>query len=302
MQRIKLRQDDDTSPKRMKLRRLSQTLLCLVVLVCGCTRDRAHSEQGEGGIAAERPAVSTIPGYRVLVDEAHFNIPGFEPLVELLSRAGYQVARNEQPFMPEGLKDADILLIGAPIPHDLSNSVAFSPDGRVLAYGGENRTIQLWNLETGKLEKELRDTDWVGRVSFSPDGRTLASASADQSVKLWDTRTGRVRAVLVGHAGPVRSVSFSPNGELVASSGDDQTVRLWEAGSGRLLKTLGAHTSTVHDVAFSPDGVILATSGDDRMTRLWDVESGAILTTLSGHRGPVHQVAFSRAERGFLAL
>ena len=246
--------------------------------------------------------------HQVLVDEAHYNIgipgfepleayekrgsPGFEPLMELLTREGYLVVRNRQEFTEESLKESDVLFIGAPAPHDLSNSIAFSPDGITLAAGGENKTISLWNVSTGKLENTLRDSDWVGSVSFAPDGRTLASASAEQSVKLWDIRAGSVRVVLE-HSAPVRSVSFSPDGAVLASSGDDGAVRLWEAESGRPLKTLHGHEGPVLRVAFSPDGVALATSGADGITKLWDIESGTVRATFSGHRGPVHHVAFA---------
>ena len=281
---------------------LPRRLVWLLVIVCGCAPEDAPPEQARPPGGADRPAASMTSGHQVLVDEAHFNIGfghyvfradmGFEPLVELLTREGYLVVRNRQEFTRESLKESDVLLIGAPAPHDLSNSIAFSPDGITLAAGGENKTISLWNVSTGELQSTLRDSDWVGPVSFAPDGRTLASASADQSVKLWDIRTGSVRVVLK-HSAPVRSVSFSPDGAVVASSGDDGAVRLWEAESGRPLKTLHGHEGPVLHVAFSPDGVALASSGADGITKLWDIESGAVRATFSGHRGPVLRVAFA---------
>ena len=261
---------------------LLRRLVWLLVIVCGCAQE---------DVPAEQPAASMTSGHRVLVDEAHYNM-GFEPLVELLTREGYLVVRNRQEFTKESLRESDVLFIGAPAPHDLSNSIAFSPDGMTLAAGGENKTIKLWNVSTGKLENTLRDSDWVGSVSFAPDGRTLASATADQSVTLWDIRAGSIGVVLE-HSAPIRSVSFSPDGAVVASSGDDGVVRLWEAESGRPLKTLHGHEGPVLHVAFSPDGVPLATSGADGITNLWDIETGAVRATFSGHRGPVLHVAFA---------
>jgi len=226
------------------------------------------------------------------VDQAHFNIPGLDPFVDVLIQQGYEVDFNRHKFTWEGLQDFDILLIGAPLPHDLSNSVAISPGGRTLASGAADRTIQLWDLDTGELRSTLRDTDWVGPLSFAADGRTLASGSADQSVKLWDMETGQVRAVFK-HPGPVRSVSVSTDGKVVASAGDDQMVALWESASGQLLNTLSGHTGAVLHVAFSPDGVSLASSGADGITRLWDVESGDLQTLFRHHLGPIHHAAFA---------
>jgi WD40 repeat protein len=70
---------------------------------------------------------------------------------------------------------------------DWVNSVAFSPDGRLLASGSADRTIKLWDVASGSLVRTLSGhTDWVTSVAFSPDGRLLASGSADKTIKLWD--------------------------------------------------------------------------------------------------------------------
>jgi WD40 repeat protein len=205
---------------------------------------------------------------------------------------GYLVTTNRREFSDESLEEVDLLVIGATAPHDLTNSVVFSPDGTTLVGGGADRTISLWNVSTGGLKDTYRDTAWIGALAFAPDGRTLAAAAADESVKLWRVPAGSVRAVLE-HGTAVRSVSFSPDGTSLVSSGDDGTVRVWDSETGRRIKTLIGHDGPVLHVAFSPDGSALATAGADGSVLLWDLEAETVVATLAGHRGPVRHVVFS---------
>jgi WD40 repeat protein len=179
------------------------------------------------------------------------------------------------------------------------NSVAFSPDGRLLASGSNDDTIKLWDVASGSEVRTLTGhTDHVTSVAFSPDGRLLASGSNDDTIKLWDVASGSEVRTLSGHTSDVNSVAFSPDGRLLASGGCqggyvDDRIQLWDVSSGQRLRLFQGHTDCVHSVAFSPDGRLLASGSADKTIKLWDVTSGREVRTLSGHTSWVNSVAFS---------
>jgi len=109
-------------------------------------------------------------------------------------------------------------------------SVAFSPNGKTLASGGDDQMVKLWDLASGQERATLKGhTAWVHCVTFSPDGKTVASADWDRTVKLWDAVNGQERATLRGHTASLTAVVFSPDGKTLASASEDKTIKLWDA-------------------------------------------------------------------------
>jgi WD40 repeat protein len=189
-------------------------------------------------------------------------------------------------------------------------SVASSPDGRVLASGSSDGTVQLWDMSNPARPQPLgapfaAATGVVDSVAFSPRGSILATGSGDGAVRLWDVSDPAdpvpLGQPLAGSASYVLSVSFSWNGRMLASGGSDGTIHLWDVTSPAHARPLGspvnASTGPVNSVAFSRDGRVLASGGGDGTVRLWDVAHSTDIRLLgqplTGSGAAVTSVAFS---------
>ncbi|HEU4596717.1 MAG TPA: serine/threonine-protein kinase [Pyrinomonadaceae bacterium] len=152
--------------------------------------------------------------------------------------------------------------------HDHGRSVAFSPDGRLVATAAER--VVLWDAATHAKLVPLEYESIVWSVAFSPDGRWLVSTHGDGAILAWDVAERELAANLREHSGGVRAVAFSPDGRRLASASEDKSVIVWGAEDGRKEAVLDGHQTRVTAVAFSPDGRRLASADHSGNLILWD--------------------------------
>ncbi|HOD82646.1 MAG: translocation protein TolB [Planctomycetes bacterium ADurb.Bin126] len=204
------------------------------------------------------------------------------------------------PAPPEGATDKQEASLAVSLKGHTDNvwSFSWSPDGRLALTGSFDKTVRVWEVESGRFLRMLDGhAQRVRSVAWSPDGRLALSGSLDATVRVWDVESGRWLRVLGGRTIGVWSVAWSPDGRRALSGADDKTVRVWDVKSVCCLWVLEGHTDEVNSVGWSPNGRLALSGSADNTVRVWDVESGRCLRVLEGHTGGVWGVAWSPNER-----
>jgi len=205
--------------------------------------------------------------------------------------------------------------------------ISFSPDNKIIASSNKDGNIQLWNTDTGRKKRLIKDkyiAENSGYLILTVDfnlNKKLIMASAgysyskeDSRIRLWTLTDNNPQVEIIGsekdhHFQGVSTVRFSPKGDIIASGGRDSTIKLWSIAQKKLIATIKNHSQQVLGLAFSPDGGMIASASEDNTVQLWNVdeivqqwesnpssqplEITEPITILKGHYNGVNRVEFS---------
>eukprot|EP00930_Biecheleria_cincta_P083343 TRINITY_DN7292_c0_g3_i1.p1 TRINITY_DN7292_c0_g3~~TRINITY_DN7292_c0_g3_i1.p1 ORF type:complete len:320 (+),score=59.92 TRINITY_DN7292_c0_g3_i1:168-1127(+) len=169
-------------------------------------------------------------------------------------------------------------------------SVNFSPDSKLLCSSSEDKSVQIHDITTGELLRQVEHAAGVWYADFGRDGELFCTASEDGTVRIYELETGELMEMF-GHGMPVRSAAFCPVGERLATAAGDGTARVFDLDSGSEVLPRLKHGSWVLSVRFSPDGRLICTGSGDNKARVFCSETGKLLATLP-HDGWVTSVEF----------
>jgi WD40 repeat protein len=168
---------------------------------------------------------------------------------------------------------------------DQINDVAFSPDGKLLAFAGgspaESGRVEVWSWPSLTRQTTIpAGGDLAYRVAWSADGSRLAIAGGDRKLRIADAAGGEVKTYEC-HSAAVLAAAWLPGDDLVLTAGVDQSIRVLQAMSGQVVRSLDNHTAAVRDLAIRPDEhagpVMVASCGADRTVRFWQPTIGRLV-------------------------
>ncbi|BAY13155.1 serine/threonine-protein kinase [Calothrix sp. NIES-2098] len=213
----------------------------------------------------------------------------------LLGLGGYGVWQISKALLPKTVAYEKLALAHSLTGHNGSiNSLAFSDDGNTLVSGSTDKSIKIWNLQTGTLKTTLNlHSSEVNSVAISRDGKTLVSGSKDGNIKISKLPIGNLKATLFQSQNSVNSVAISPDGQTLVSGGEDKNIKTWNLQTGNLKYTLTGHTKSVMPIAISSDGQTLVSGSADNTIKIWNLATGQLKNTFSGHTKSVMSIAIS---------
>jgi WD40 repeat protein len=173
---------------------------------------------------------------------------------------------------------------------DFVYAVAFSPDGKQLVSASKDRTVVLFDVETGKSVFTYSGMEQdVMAVAFHPDGKSIISSGFESNIYRWSPETGeKIGKVVTGHGIATHELAYSKDGKRFVSAGADRTVRSYDGATGAMLKVFSVG-SVCYSVAISADNKRVASGSFDGLVRLWDEATGRHLATFLAIAGEGEQ-------------
>ncbi|HXD88064.1 MAG TPA: c-type cytochrome domain-containing protein [Urbifossiella sp.] len=199
----------------------------------------------------------------------------------------------------DGVNDPKVMLKQLLDTEDSVLCIAATPDGKMLAAGGCDRAVRIWDLSGGIAKAKLDQTvenhaDWVLGIALTADGKYLVTAGRDKTAKVWDLKLKESVVTFPEHQQIVYGVAVKADGTSGFSVGADKQLRTWNPkGEGKQVKNAGGHGDDIFKIAFNPKQPLLATSSADKSVRLWNSNTLAASKTLAGLNDFVFAVAFS---------
>jgi hypothetical protein len=161
--------------------------------------------------------------------------------------------------------------------YDTVLAVDISPDHRIIALGGPNKSVSAYATSNGERMYKLDDhTDWIYALKFTPDGEVLTTADRAGGMFIWQAANGRKVEQLKGHNGPIHDLAYTPDSVQLASAGADGTVRLWHTWEYNQIRSFNAHSGSVFSVDINAANEIV-TTGQDQALKRWDINGTELL-------------------------
>ncbi len=174
-----------------------------------------------------------------------------------------------------------------------------SPDGKFVLSASWDKTIKLWEVNSGKLIRTFEGhLDKVNTICFSQDGKNIFSGGDDKTIICWETSTGKILKKIEGSENEISSLVISPDNKVLASSSGDK-INIWNTLSGEIIHIFSGHTNTISKINFSNDGSYLISSAFKEL-KLWNIKTGIIVKDFEKNNYYYYSPVFSPDDKYIL--